>query len=84
MPNEKPVREQDKFMLRLPDGMRERIADEAKNSGRSMNSEIVARLARSLEETSLVHELNNRVDALEHKMSALWAVHEGQASNTAD
>src|SRR4051794_29173075 len=31
----------DKFMLRLPDGMRERIRREAKANGRSMNQEIV-------------------------------------------
>lgn len=41
---EKPVREHDKFMLRLPDGLRDRIAAYAKAHGRSMNSEIVATL----------------------------------------
>jgi hypothetical protein len=34
----------DKFMLRLPDGMRDRIKDAADLNGRSMNSEIVATL----------------------------------------
>ncbi|PPA77677.1 hypothetical protein C4E15_06630 [Achromobacter spanius] len=34
----------DKFMLRLPDGMRDQIARDAKANGRSMNAEIVARL----------------------------------------
>lgn len=34
-------RESDKFMLRLPDGMRERIAKVAKANNRSMNAEIV-------------------------------------------
>ncbi|EJA5821332.1 Arc family DNA-binding protein [Salmonella enterica] len=38
---EKPVRDYDKFMLRFPDGMRDIIAERAKNNGRSMNSEIV-------------------------------------------
>lgn len=42
-------RESDKFMLRLPDGMRSTIASKAKTSGRSMNAEIVARLEQSLE-----------------------------------
>jgi hypothetical protein len=42
-------RESDKFMLRLPDGMRDRIAEVAKQNGRSMNAEIVARLQRSIE-----------------------------------
>ena len=34
----------DKFVVRLPDGMRERIAEVARNHHRSMNSEIIARL----------------------------------------
>jgi hypothetical protein len=35
----------DKFMVRFPDGMRDRINEAAKAAGRSMNAEIVARLA---------------------------------------
>lgn len=34
-------RESDKFMLRLPEGMRERIKASAERAGRSMNAEIV-------------------------------------------
>jgi|GEM_PF-3896209 len=34
----------DKFMLRLPDGMRDRIKAKADENGRSMNAEIVATL----------------------------------------
>lgn len=37
-------RESDKFMLRLPDGMRERIKTAADLNQRSMNAEIVATL----------------------------------------
>lgn len=37
-------RESDKFMLRLPDGMRDRIKAAADANGRSMNAEIVATL----------------------------------------
>jgi ABC-type multidrug transport system fused ATPase/permease subunit len=36
-------------MLRLPDGMRDRIAEVAKANGRSMNAEIVGRLQDSLD-----------------------------------
>ena len=43
-------RESAKFMLRLPDGMRERIAEEAKANNRSMNAEIVARLQASMDQ----------------------------------
>jgi hypothetical protein len=49
-PTDKPVtRESDKFMLRLPDGMRARIAEAARHNGRSMNTEIVDRLQQSFE-----------------------------------
>ena len=38
----------DKFVIRLPEGMRDRIAEVARHHHRSMNSEIVARLEQSL------------------------------------
>lgn len=38
----------DKFVVRLPDGMREKIAEVARTYHRSMNSEIIARLECSL------------------------------------
>ena len=37
-------RDSDRFMLRLPDGMRDRIKDAAHTNNRSMNAEIVATL----------------------------------------
>lgn len=50
-----PSEVQDRFIVRLPDGMRERIAVAAKANNRSMNAEIVARLEDtfSLEESSM-------------------------------
>ena len=44
-----PSRTADKFVVRLPDGMRDRVADAARASHRSMNSEIISRLEMSLE-----------------------------------
>lgn len=41
----------DKFVVRLPEGMRERIAHVARVNHRSMNSEIIDRLERSMSET---------------------------------
>lgn len=41
------TRESDKFQLRMPDGMRQKIADQAKLNGRSINAEIVDRLRLS-------------------------------------
>lgn len=43
-----PSEMQDRFIVRLPDGMRDKIAELAKQNSRSMNAEIVARLERSL------------------------------------
>lgn len=40
----------DKFMLRMPDGLRERLKVEAAKNGRSMNSEIIARIEMSFGE----------------------------------
>jgi hypothetical protein len=42
--SEFPSQTQDKFVLRLPDGMRDRIKHVAENNNRSMNAEIVATL----------------------------------------
>ncbi|MCQ4269801.1 MULTISPECIES: Arc family DNA-binding protein [Pseudomonas] len=56
----------DKFVVRLPDGMRERIADVARNHHRSMNSEIIARLEQSLiQEGALSDDLTMRLDSPE-------------------
>jgi hypothetical protein len=43
-----PSRKLDKFILRLPDGMRDAIAASAKANNRSMNAEIILRLENSL------------------------------------
>jgi plasmid stability protein len=52
-------RNADKFVVRLPEGMRQRIAEVAKNYHRSMNSEIVSRLESSLRtEACIQHEFD--------------------------
>lgn len=43
-------RNSDQFNLRLPEGMRERIAEEARTSGRSMNAEIIELLTFAMQE----------------------------------
>ncbi len=40
----------DQFVVRMPPGMREKIAEAAENNGRSMNAEIISRLEQSFEE----------------------------------
>lgn len=48
-----PSDKQDKFMLRFPDGMRDRIREEAEANGRSMNAEIIHRLEQSFANRSI-------------------------------
>ncbi len=56
----------DKFVVRLPDGMRDRVHEVAKNHHRSMNSEIIARLEQSLiQEGALGDEPSLRLDSPE-------------------
>jgi hypothetical protein len=47
----------DKFMLRMPDGFRDRLAEAAAANKRSMNSEIIARL-----ETTFNHDAHVSFD----------------------
>ncbi len=54
----------DKFVVRLPDGMRDQIAEVARHHHRSMNSEIIARLEQSLfQEDSLDDNVAQRIDS---------------------
>jgi len=46
----KAGRGSDQFMVRMPPGMRSALAAEAERNGRSMNAEIVSRVAFSFEE----------------------------------
>jgi hypothetical protein len=54
MPQDSPSRHQDQFLVRFPDGLRDRIRDAAKESGRSMNAEIVHRLEKTFEAGTLM------------------------------
>lgn len=49
MPEKYPSELADRFIVRLPDGMRDRISEAAKAAGRSMNAEIVSRLQSTFE-----------------------------------
>lgn len=65
----------DKFVVRLPDGLRADIAVLAEDNDRSMNSEIVNRLKRSItqdqlneEQTKLIGMLLQRITELEAQL----------------
>ena len=47
MTSKAPSKSLPQFVVRFPDGMRERIKESAEQSGRSMNAEIVYRLEQS-------------------------------------
>lgn len=57
-------RDSDKFMLRLPDGMRDRIKTAAERNGRSMNAEIVHTLEQSYPLIPELKEMTNRFQVL--------------------
>lgn len=66
----------DKFVLRMPNGMRSRIEALASERHRSMNSEITIRLERSFVDTDLVarqslliQQLSARIQELEQTVS---------------
>lgn len=42
----------DRFQLRLPPGLRDRIEQEALKNGRSMNAEFIARIMLTLDQTA--------------------------------
>lgn len=55
MTQDTPSRSLDKVIVRLPDGMRERIREVAEKNNRSMNAEIVARLDQSFEAPDITY-----------------------------
>ncbi len=68
-------RNADKFVVRLPDGLRADIATLAESNDRSMNSEIVNRLKRSIcqdhlseEQARMIAILLQRIDELEARL----------------
>lgn len=61
--------EAEKFIVRLPGGMRERIAEAAKTNNRSMNAEVVARLQASFEAQNVSPPLEEFVEILAEKLA---------------
>lgn len=64
MANKPQRKEEEKFVVRLPAGMRDRIAVKARVNARSMNAEIVHRLERATElevELARAHQVIDRL-----------------------
>lgn len=53
-----PSETQERFIVRMPDGMRDKITETAKANNRSMNAEIVARLEQSFDPNANLLDLN--------------------------
>src|ERR1044072_9195210 len=49
MSTKPPSRDLDKIIVRLPDGLRQRLADKAKENGRSVNAEVVHAIVKTLD-----------------------------------
>ena len=68
-------RVQDKFVIRLPDGLRPEIAAVASRNQRSMNGEIINRLERSLALELVLDQKNRVIAQLLDRISELEAKH---------
>lgn len=65
------VRDYDQFIVRLPEGMRDRIAQAAEAAARSMNAEIVKRLEDSFDPNAISDEVAQQIEALHRCEAAL-------------
>lgn len=74
----KAGRGSDQFVVRLPPGMRDKIAEVAERNGRSMNAEIVSILESSLKVESeygpldeVIGEIWNAIESLQREVNAI-------------
>jgi predicted DNA-binding protein len=54
----------DQYMLRFPEGMRDKLAKLAEANGRSMNTEVVAAIEKHLQRGSDIEMLETKLDQL--------------------
>ncbi len=76
-------RESDKFMLRLPDGMRAKLKASAEAAGRTMNAELIARLEKSFEDND-APLLARAIARLEMSLAGEEALHQMTALQLAN
>jgi plasmid stability protein len=76
-----PSEQQERFIIRFPDGMRDKISALAKANGRSMNAEVISMIEASLRQTSAALPAANQIgaDAL-----VMLAIHEAVKGLQAD
>ena len=61
----------DQFLIRFPEGMRDRLAKLAAANGRSMNTELVSRLEKSMADSENLNTLEIQVAELWTKVEEL-------------
>lgn len=70
----------DKYVVRFPDGMRDRLKEAAHENGRSMNAEIIARIQQSFEphagDEALRRQLEENTASLHRLENSTLLVHE--------
>lgn len=70
-----PSDQADKVLVRMPDGMRDRLKDAAKANNRTMNAEIVARLESTfqgfLDKDLTFKMLNDEIERLTHELRSI-------------
>lgn len=59
-----PSQLQDKFTVRFPEGMRDKIAELAKKNGRSMNTEILVAINEYISRYNIDSEVENKLNSL--------------------
>jgi hypothetical protein len=69
MSEDTPAKFQDKYILRLPDGMREYLKEAAKKNKRSLNAEIVDRLQRTMVVDEIVDEKRSITPDKKYRLS---------------
>ncbi|MGV8831703.1 MAG: Arc family DNA-binding protein [Devosia sp.] len=74
MPQETPSRKLDQYIVRFPDGMRDRLKTAAASANRSLNAEIVDRLEQSFELSDGLESLGN----ISQNFSELLEISKGQ------
>lgn len=76
MADKKPIREMDTILVRVPDGMKNRIAERARANGRSMSSEVLEILESEMDEKSTIRirELEILCRTLEEQKAQATAV----------
>lgn len=72
------AKDADQYMLRLPPGLRDRVAKRATENGRSMNTEIIEAIEKHLEAADRVTELSDflrkhreSIEAIDHLWGAI-------------